>query len=488
MFTQFKIRAKMSAIQENHPLSLRIFLTTEMWERYGFYVIQALLALYLALHFKWPDKQVYALVGSFTALTYLSPLVGGWIADHLLGQKRTILFGSVVLLMSYLALSLTGSEYALSWSLAGIAVGTGLLKPNISSLLGNEYPPGSPHREKGFIIFYMGLNAGIILGTTVPGYLNQHFGWPVSFMSAVVGMVIAITIFSFGIYRYRLQDYYPYQFQLKNIILAGGLCFLLWLFSFFIFNYPALADVVFCSVALMSLIYFIYCVKRETAAQARQTIVIGLLCLISVVFWAFYFQMFLSFSLFIVRVVQPTLWGMFFPSPYYVGIQSIGTIILGFVLMRTKNKLNQTQQGISTGNKFLTAMFLMTLAYGLVVLACYMTVQGSLLSPLYIIPSYLIISLAEMLLSPVGLSAVTMLASRKKVSTLMGIFLASLGVGGFLSGKLALLTAIPMGELPIMELKVHYAAAFTHLLCVLIVATLVCVVLNGFIRRLMKAE
>jgi len=476
----------MSVIQANHPPSLRIFFTTELWERYGFYVIQTLLALYLALHFKWPDKQVYALVGSFTALTYLSPLLGGWIADHLLGQKRTILAGGLVLLISYLALSLTVSDHALNWSLAGIAVGTGLLKPNISALLGNEYPSGSPHREKGFIIFYMGLNAGIILGTTLPGYLNQQFGWPVSFMSAAMGMVIAIAIFSFGIYRYRLQDYHPYTFQFSNILLAAGLCFLLWLSSFFIFDYPALADAVFCGVALVSVAYFVYCVKRETAVQARQTIVIGLLCLISVVFWAFYFQMFMSFSLFIVRVAQPTLLGTLFPPPYYVGIQSIGTIILGFVLMRRKNKLNQTQQGISTGNKFVSAMVLMTLSYGLVVLICHVTLPDSLLSPLYIIPSYLIISLAEMLLSPVGLSAVTMLASRKKVSTLMGIFLASLGVGGFLSGKLASLTAIPSGELSIMDLKAHYATAFSHLLSVLIIATLMCVVLNCFIRRLMK--
>lgn len=130
----------MQTLPMNHPPSLRVFFATEMWERYGFYVVQTLLALYLVLHFKWPDKQVYALVGSFTALTYMSPLVGGWIADHLLGQKRTILTGAVVLLLSYLGLSLIKSDHLLNLSLAGIAVGTGLLKPNISSLLGNEYP------------------------------------------------------------------------------------------------------------------------------------------------------------------------------------------------------------------------------------------------------------------------------------------------------------------------------------------------------------
>lgn len=476
----------MQTSQANHPPSLRIFFATEMWERYGYYVVQTLLALYLALHFEWPDKRVYALVGSFTALAYLTPLVGGWIADHLLGQKRTILTGGIVLLVSYLALSLTVSDHALSWSLAGIAVGTGLLKPNISSLLGNEYPVGSPYREKGFMIFYMGLTTGIILGTTLPSYLNEHFGWSVSFMSAAFGMVIATGIFSYGIYRFRIQDYHQYTHRFKNILLAAGLCILLWLASFYILNYPALADTVFCGVIVFSLVYFLYCVKCEDAAQARQTVVIGLLCLISVMFWAFYFQIFLSFTLFIARVVHPTLFGINFPPPYYVGVQSVGMILLGLVLVRRKNHMNQEQQGVSTGNKFLSAMFFMTLAYGTVVLACNVSLPAAMLSPLYILPAYLIISLAEMLLSPVGLSAVTMLASRKKVSTLMGIFLASLGIGGFLSGKLAGFTAIPTGELSTTELKAHYATAFTHLLYVLIAATLLCAVLNYIIKRLMK--
>lgn len=180
---------------EKHPKSLRIFFATEMWERYGFYVVQSLLALYLALHFKWPDKQIYALVGSFTALTYLSPVVGGWIADKLIGQKRAVLLGAVVLFVSYCILSLVDNTTALTASLAAIAVGTGLLKPNISSLLGNEYLTGSARRESGFTIFYMGITTGIILGTTLPSILNEHFGWVASFTSAAIGMIIAFLVF-----------------------------------------------------------------------------------------------------------------------------------------------------------------------------------------------------------------------------------------------------------------------------------------------------
>ncbi len=470
---------------EKHPKSLRIFFATEMWERYGFYVVQSLLALYLALHFKWPDKEIYALVGSFTALTYLSPLVGGWIADKLIGQKRAILLGAFVLFLSYCLLSLIDNTHALTASLAGIAVGTGLLKPNISSLLGNEYPVGSPRRESGFTIFYMGITTGIILGTTLPSMLSDHYGWEASFTSAAIGMVIAFIVFSFGIAQYKIKDYNPFVFKIRKIILACTLMVLLWALSFYILNYPQLANLMFGLVVLLSASYILYSVNRESTNQSRQTLVIGLLCIISVMFWAFYFQMFMSLTLFISRVVQPTLYGISFPPPYYITIQSIGMLVIGFFLARKHPQLSLIERGLSTGKKFLLAMLFMTIAYLIIVLVSTFIDKSVLLSPLLIIPAYLMISLAELLLSPVGLSAITVLACKNKVSTMMGIFFVSLGIGGFLSGKLASLTAIPPGETNILVLKTLYANAFTQQLGILFIATLGCLVLFAVIKFLL---
>lgn len=458
-----------------------------MWERYGFYVVQTLLALYLVLHFKWEDARVYPLVGSFTALTYSSPVIGGWIADRLLGQKRAILCGAVILYISYLTLGFIHTNAGLMITLAGIAVGTGLLKPNISSLLGNEYPEGSPNRESGFTIFYMGITAGIILGTTLPSYINYLFGWSVTFLSAAVGMVIAIAVFSFGIYKYRLADYHPYEYQPHKIVYAVILLIILWMGSFYILRDPFLANGVFASVVLLSLGYLISTILQESKKQARQTIVISLLCLISVMFWAFYFQMFLSLILLLKRVVQPDLFGIQFPPPYYVAVQSIGMIFFGFFLARKKQHLTRIHRSISIGNKFLLSMFCMTIAYTLITLACSSSADDTLLSPLFFIPAYLMISLAELLLSPVGLAAITMLSSHKKVSTMMGIFFVSLGFGGFLSGKLAIITAIPkeaINTLSIVGLKLHYATSFTYLLCMLIGATVICIGINRVIKYL----
>ena len=470
---------------EKHPKSLSIFFATEMWERYGFYAVQSLLALYMALHFKWPDKQIYALVGSFTALTYLSPLIGGWIADKLIGQKRSILLGAVVLFISYSFLSLVDNSIGLTASLAGIAVGTGLLKPNISSLLGNEYLTGSARRESGFTIFYMGITTGIILGTTLPSKLSEHFGWAASFTSSAVGMIIAFSVFSYGIIKYKIKDYNPFVFDYRKILLAFVLMVLLWSLSFYILNSPQLANLVFGLVVLFSASYILYSVNKEKANQSRQTLVIGLLCIISVMFWAFYFQMFMSLTLFISRVVQPTFCGIQFPAPYYITIQSVGMLLIGFFLARKHPNLTLIERGLSTGKKFLLAMLFMTLAYSIIAFVSTFVDKTVLLSPLLIIPAYLMISLAELLLSPVGLAAITILADKNKVSTMMGIFFVSLGIGGFLSGKLASLTAIPPGETNLLILKNLYASAFTQQLGILFIATLGCLVLFAVIKFLL---
>ncbi|RUR12162.1 peptide MFS transporter [Legionella sp. km772] len=470
---------------EKHPKSLRVFFATEMWERYGFYVVQSLLALYLAQHFQWPDKEIYALVGSFTALTYLSPVIGGWIADKLIGQKRAILLGALVLFLSYCLLSLFESDIALTSALAGVAVGTGLLKPNISSLLGNEYLADSPRRESGFTIFYMGITTGIILGTTLPSHLSKHYGWSTSFASAAVGMVIAFMVFRIGITVYKIKDYNAYSFQYKSTIKALLLMAVLWSLCFYILNSPELANLMFGGVVLFSAMYILYAVSKEDAAQARQTLVIGLLCVISVMFWAFYFQMFMSLTLFISRLVEPTLWGIEFPPPYYITIQSLGMLVIGYFLSKKYPQQTLIERGLSTGKKFILAMFFMTLAYAIIALVSTYSSLNVLLPPLLIIPAFLMISLAELLLSPVGLAAITFLADKNKVSTMMGIFFVSLGIGGFLSGKLAGLTAIPHGVSSLTVLHALYTTAFRQQLGILFTATIGCLVIFAVIKFLL---
>ena len=476
----------MGKTQIKHPKSLSTFFTTEMWERYGFYVVQTLLALYLAMHMGWRDARVYELVGSFTALTYISPVIGGWIADNLIGQKRAVLLGTLILCISYLILAYIRTEHALCFALSGVTVGTGLLKPNISSLLGNEYHGKTTIRESGFTIFYMGITLGIILGTTLPSYISNNFGWSNAFLSASIGMILAALTFLHGIYFYKIQDYYNFKFELEKVLYAFGASALLWFSAYYLLSYPSLADSIFIAVAVICIFYVCTCIAKESKKQAKRTVVIGLLCLISILFWAFYFQMFMSLTLFIVRAVKNNLFSISFPPPYYVGIQSAGMIVFGFLLSRLKKpKLTKAQQAARTGNKFFLSICCMTISYGLIMTICYTSSGSTLISPLILIPAYLIISLAELLLSPVGLSAVTLLACNKKVSTMLGVFFVSLGIGGYLSGRLATITALPVGISNTIEIKQHYASAFSKLFIILVCSTIACAFINYLIKKLM---
>jgi POT family proton-dependent oligopeptide transporter len=485
--TQHSATTNTKTHSDKHPSSLRVFFATEMWERYGFYVVQALLALYLAYHFKWPDKDVYALVSLFTAMNYLSPIIGGWIADNLLGQKNTILTGAFCLFLSYIALSVVDSTFGLIAALSAISVGTGLLKPNIASLLGNEYEPDSPKRESGFVLFYLGITTGIILGTTLPSYIQAYFGWSSAFLSASFGMILALSIFSFGIKHYKIQDYHPFKHDPGKILTALLLIALVWCVSFYILYNPEFADISFGLFVLFAIATLVSAIRQESGAQRNQTIVIGLLSIISSIFWAFYFQMFTSLTLFIARVVEPKLFGIFFPAPYYVAIQSFGMLVIGYFIAKSNTKGSAKQSGIRSGNKFIWSLSSMLLAFAIIVISCFGSTGYQLLSPLLLIPSYLLFSVAELLLSPVGLSAMTILASRAKVSTMMGIFYVSLGIGAFFSGKLAFLTAVEHPEgTPLLELKMHYAHTFGNLLIILFITTAICVVLNFIIKKLLN--
>jgi POT family proton-dependent oligopeptide transporter len=191
----------------SHPKALPYLCLTEMWERFGFYVVQGMLVLYMtkALHFS--DDSGYTTMGAFWALAYLSPFVGGSLADRLLGFKTSTLLGGIFLSSGYamLALPWPGGFY---FSLATIIIGNGLLKPSISSLLGSLYERGNPNRESGFTLFYIGINFGALLAGVSSGYIKDTFGWNAGFALASIGLVIGLLTFVFGLKNMaELQPY-----------------------------------------------------------------------------------------------------------------------------------------------------------------------------------------------------------------------------------------------------------------------------------------
>ncbi len=463
---------------------LTVFFSTEMWERYGFYVVQALLALYLSLHLGIGDKQTYMLVGSFTALTYISPIIGGWIADNFLGQRVSVLAGAVFLFCSYVVLAFSTNLHHLLLSLAMIATGTGLLKPNVSALLGKQYKISDPRRDSGFTIFYLGITTGIILGTTLPSQLQKAFGWSTCFISAAIGLILAFLVFYFGTRVLKVQEYStPQRGAIANWSIAGGVLFLAYIVFFFVLNNPDMANFFFGGVVLISVGIVLRIAYQEQSEQRYKTLSLLLLFVISVFFWSFYFEMFMALTLFITRAVQPIVFGIHFPAPYYVSVQSFGMIIFGIVLARFWSTIRYKNIAHAISIKFMISMLCMLAAYTIILFSTSNVTSLALISAVPILGAYLMISLAELMLSPIGLSAVTQLSSEHVVSTLMGVFFVSLGIGGFLSGQLAKLTAIDDKTLSLVQVKTQYLHGFEILIAILVGACVITAILCWIIKK-----
>ena len=467
---------------QQHPKALKVFFLTEMWERYGFYVIQTLLAIYLAAHFSWSDKKIYTLVGSFTALNYLTPFLGGVIADKWLGQNSCIILGGFILLLSYVLLGLSPNMKINIYALASIAIGTGLLKPNIASLLGKQYEKNIEERENGFTLFYMGITTGIILGTLLPSYIKDIFGWRLAFLSAAFGLIFALFAFITGIRKYHISTKTKHHNLPAAITLSTLLILGLFSLNVVLLNHENFADFCFPITGLIAIMFLIQCIFRESSLQRKKTFLILILCAISTFFWAFYFQMFSALTLFIIRIVNHNLFGYVFPAPYYVAVESIGMIVIGLFITRFKNIT--TALGIL--KKFIFALIMMLISYLIIDGLCLMSSLDSKISPLLLFPAYLCISLAELLISPVGTSAMTFLASKENVSTMTGIFFVSLGIGGYLSGKLAKLTAIPEALHNLAQIKNLYAYSFGTQIQILLIGIIITFIIFGFVQFYFK--
>lgn len=472
---------------QKHPNALVAFFSTELWERYGFYVVQSLIALYLSVHFKLTDRETYALVGSFTALTYISPIIGGWIADHLIGQKKAILSGAIILSISYIILAFSHSLHGIILALAHIAVGTGLLKPNISSLLGKQYAVNDSRKDSGYTIFYMGITLGIILGTTLPNYLQADFGWRICFLSAALGALLAFFIFLFSSKKLGIQDYAsinPKQNQWQRYLSALSIVMGLLIISLTLLANTQLATIFFSIVLLLAVGYVLKIAYQEKGVQRVKTICFLLLFIVSTLFWAFYFEMFMGLTLFIARTVKSHIDGIALPPPLYVSIQSIGMIFFGVILQKLWSRRKAKNIAYDTSIKFAAGLVCMVISYSLILIAIDTTAPILLISPAIVIIAYLAISLAELLISPIGLAAVTNLARPQIVSTMTGIFFVSLGLGGFLAGKLSSIAAISNPITSLSYMKAHYFAAFSKLLYLLIGALILSGIIAILIRRM----
>lgn len=438
-----------------HPTGLSTLFFTELWERFSYYGMRALLVLFMVDTVSsggmgLDDKTASAIYGLYTAFVYLAALPGGWIADRLLGAQRAVWVGGLVIAAGHFTLAIP-STAAFFIGLVLVVIGTGLLKPNVSAIVGQLYPEGGARRDAGFTIFYMGINMGAFLGPLICGYLGEEVNWHAGFGASGVGML-------FGVFQYRFSANRLGEAGLHSsapkVDSAGmdkawypviGGCLIvvmvvvLGLTGTLKFNALALAQNTTFVIVGLAFAFFVYIFAfgKLTPTERNHTLVIVVLFITSAVFWSGFEQAGSSLNLFADRYTDRMVFGFEIPASWFQSLNPFYIVVLAPVFAAVWVKLARRQLDPSMPGKFAIGLFILGLGFLVMVVAAKIVVAGNQAAPYWLILTYLLHTMGELCLSPVGLSSVTKLAPKRFVGQMMGIWFLATSLGNLLAGLMA---------------------------------------------------
>ena len=431
-----------------HPKGLYVLFFAEMWERFSYYGMRALLTLYLVKHWLYSDGQATIIYGAYTSLVYITPVLGGWLADRYLGQRKAVLFGAVLLTIGHFFMAFEGDAGAgyqnnpainVFWlALAFIIVGSGFLKANISVIVGQLYPRTDIRRDGAYTIFYMGINVGAAIGTIIAGYLGETIGWSYGFGAAGVGMLLGLIVFVIGKPLLLGNGEPPVPARLKSKVVGLNLEWFLYLTGFvgvaiiwaLIQFQGAVGWILLASGVLLLLYVLKEAFKLDKDSRDRVFAMIFFILLMPV-FWGLFEQAGGSVNLFTDRYVDRA--GV--PTSLFQSINPIYIILLGPVFAALWQWLGRRGWEPATPAKMGLGIIQMGLAFVVLVLGA--NAAGSALVPVvFIFLFYLLSTTGELSLSPVGLSAMNRLSVRHMASLMMAAFFFGTAGGNYVAGFL----------------------------------------------------
>jgi len=446
-----------------HPIGLSTLFATEMWERFSFYGIRPLLILFMTTAvlnggFGFERPEASAIVGIYASSVYLSSLPGGWIADRLFGLRRAIQIGAVLIMLGHLSIGLTsfmGAQTPFFVGLILIVMGTGLLKPNISAIVGDLYPEGGARRDAGFSIFYMGINTGATAGQIFTGLFGEKLGYGWGFSIAAVGMLAGLiwytvmarrTLGNIGVEPTRLDDptaQRKRENQTKLAITAGALLLaaVVILAAVGIIHIDAQVVGKYWAIflGLVGVVYFayIFTIGGLNSDEKKRVLVIAVLFCAAAIFWAAFEQAPTSLNLF-AKDFTDRQWGSFeVPALWYQSINSFFIIIFAPVFAALWLLLGKRNINVSSPFKFALGLAFAGLGFLIMIYPSNMLVAagGALkVSGIWLTISYLLQTFGELSLSPVGLSSMTKLSPRRYVGQMMGIWFLATSLGNMIAG------------------------------------------------------
>ncbi|WP_299268950.1 peptide MFS transporter [uncultured Psychrosphaera sp.] len=438
------------------PGGLLTLFATEMWERMSYYGMRMMLVLFMTASLQDGGLAITvasaaAIYGLYTGSVYFMGLPGGWIADRLIGGQKSIWYGGIIIMCGHIILAIP-SDTTFFIGLIFVVLGTGLLKPNMSSLVGGLYADNDDRRDAGFAIYYMGINLGSLIGYLVCGYLmeSDSFGWHWAFGAAAVGMAIGLVIYKKTTARLNgvgAEPTHPMSEKGKKIswaIIAASLASLA-LVTFLAFNGSLVINpVVFAEntaiiFAIIFVVYFfgIYFLGNLNQNEKKGMGALLLVCVASICFWSGFEQAGSSLNLFARDYTDRMIGSFEIPTGWFQSLNSFFIIALSpfFAVLW----INLSKKMISPSYGIKTAVGLIIMATGFLVMfaASQYAVAGLKVAPYWLVATYFLHTVGELCLSPVALSAVSKLSPKRFSGQLMGVFVLTYSIGNLISGLLA---------------------------------------------------
>jgi POT family proton-dependent oligopeptide transporter len=442
-----------------HPRGLATLFFTEMWERFSYYGMRALLLLFMVASVEeggmgLDDKTGGAIYGLYTMLVYLLALPGGWLADNFFGLRKSVFYGGCIIAFGHFCLAIPYSQ-TFFMGLLFIVIGTGLLKPNISSMVGELYAPGEHvRRDNGFSIFFMGINIGALISPLICGYLGQKIDWHYGFAAAGVGMVIGLVQFRMtqdylgtaGIEPSRLPDKEKQEKRERSIrnmlwIVVALIVLLVALLMLKVIsiNPIAIAEVSAYIIISSVVLYFAYTLVMEKLDQAekKKVIAISLVFIITAIFYAGYEGQGSTLNLFAERYTDMGIGKFIMPASWMQSVPSLCVLIFVPVFTSTWMWLARRNRNPSTPVKLALGLFFMGLGYLVMIGASFIVINGDQPLPTWLFFTYMFHTFGEISLYPIGLSAITKLSPQRLVGRMMGVFFMALALGNLIAGLFA---------------------------------------------------
>jgi POT family proton-dependent oligopeptide transporter len=449
-----------------HPRGLSTLFFTEMWERFSFYGLRPLLVLFMAATmseggYGFERGQASAIVGIYAAFVYLMSLPGGWVADRLLGLRRAIFLGACLISAGHISIGLSGLAGAgegktpFFLGLILIVLGTGLLKPNISAIVGDLYPEGGARRDAGFSIFYMGINLGSLVGQMVTGYLGEQVQWHVGMGAAGVAMLFGLAVFgltakktlgNLGMEPTRHPDPVIDARQRRTVKLsvfgflgAVAVVFVLAASGTITMDAQQIGRWMTAAMVGMAAVFFlfVFLAGQLSSAEKRRVAVIVVLFIFAAIFWSAFEQAPTSLNLFANDFTERNVGGFEVPATWFQSVNPLFIIICAPMFAALWVGLAKRRGDLSSPAKFSLGLALAGVGFLVMIFAANAVVASggqTLVSPWWLVWSYFFQSVGELCLSPVGLSSMTKLSPRKYVGQMMGIWFLASALGNLIGG------------------------------------------------------